>query len=86
MSNIKSRWINPKRKKPLYGYWSYVWSADKFVITLDKTDSITGMRKSFSTYNDEPEWGDWKLDRGWERKEIEKLKNQRKNKKGFENG
>ena len=55
----KGTWKNGK--KTVTGIWLYNWSADTFSIILDSKDSITGQQRSFTTCNDTPEWGNWKL-------------------------
>lgn len=54
-------WKHPKRKRKLTGEWKYV-GGDKFIIFLDKKDSITGRDKVVEAYGDKPEWDDWKLE------------------------
>lgn len=58
----KATWVNGKRK--LTGTWKYVYGSDRFVIWLDKRDSITGRDRSLIVSGYTPEWGNWKLVRG----------------------
>lgn len=60
-------WRHPKRKKDLTGEWKYL-GGDRFVICLDKIDSVTGQNKVLTVYGDAPEWDKWKLVR---EKEVE---------------
>lgn len=56
----EATWTNGKRT--VKGRWDYYRPGDFFTITLDQRDSITGQRtKTFRSYRDEPEWGNWKL-------------------------
>ena len=55
----KAKWGNGKRI--VEGHWQYNWSSDTFTIWLDQKDRTTGQDKIFTTHNDTPEWGNWKL-------------------------
>lgn len=55
----RGTWANGKRT--VTGHWSYSWASDRFYITLDTKDRITGTNKQVVTYGDSPEWGKWKL-------------------------
>ena len=57
----KAAWTNGKRR--VTGYWQYHWASDRFVITLDTRDRITGRPKVVIASGDAPEWGNWKLER-----------------------
>lgn len=58
-SATKAIWSNGK--KTATGCWSYNRSSDLFTIRLDSIDRITGRQRIFTTSNDHPEWGNWKL-------------------------
>ena len=53
-------WKHPKRKRTLTGEWQYL-GEDRFIIRLDKIDSITGSYKTIIAYGDTPEGDKWKL-------------------------
>lgn len=56
----EATWVNGKKR--VSGRWSYYRPSDVFVIELDQRDRITGSRsKIFTTHNDTPEWGNWKI-------------------------
>lgn len=55
----KATWKNGKQI--ITGSWKYAESSECFCIILDTKDRITGENKSFITYNDKPEWGNWKI-------------------------
>ncbi len=57
----RARWINGR--KSILGWWTYNWAADRFHIELDSRDPITGGIRKMTVAGDEPEWGNWKLDR-----------------------
>ena len=57
----KGRWRNGDQV--IDGHWQYNWASDTFSIRLDSRDPITGLTRSFTVYGDEPEWGNWKLER-----------------------
>lgn len=59
MNNTPGIWVNGK--KTLTGEWRYNWNSGSFTIWLDSKDRITGEYRVLTTYNDEPEWGNWKL-------------------------
>lgn len=64
-----ARWINGT--KYIYGKWSYNRHCDKFHISLDSSKNTIGIRNhDFDTYNDSPEWGNWKLDKNYKGKDI----------------
>jgi len=52
-------WTNGKQK--VSGFWSYHWPSNRFVIELNSTDRLTGMRRRMTVAGDHPEWGNWKL-------------------------
>lgn len=52
-------WVNGKRR--VTGHWTYHWAPDRFTITLDQKDRITGENKRLVVAGDKPEWGNWKL-------------------------
>jgi len=58
----KATWKNGKRK--VSGSWEYNWASDTFTISLDSFDRVTGRQRCFTVHGDEPEWGNWKLERG----------------------
>lgn len=55
----EATWVNGKKK--LKGRWYYSWGPNKFWISLDSKDPITGEFRRFDVYGDSPEWGKWKL-------------------------
>ncbi len=57
----RAEWVNGKRK--ISGMWCYSSITQRFYVTLDMKDRITGQRKSFEFAGDSPEWGNWKLQR-----------------------
>lgn len=54
----KATWKNGKKK--VTGHWIYNWAADSFTIILNSKDPITNRERIINTYNDVPEWGNWK--------------------------
>ncbi len=54
----KATWVNGKKK--VTGYWTYIWASDRFFISLNSKDGITGIRREFVVSGDPPEWGNWK--------------------------
>lgn len=58
----EATWTNGKTE--LKGRWQYNWGSYTFTIEIDKKDPITGSRtRNFTTHNDTPEWGKYKLKR-----------------------
>jgi hypothetical protein len=55
----EATWTNGKRR--ITGWYIYHWPSDRFHITLDYRDRITGQSPSIITTRDKPEWGNWKL-------------------------
>jgi hypothetical protein len=53
----QAKWTDGTRT--IDGWWEYVWQSDCFFIILEKTRGHAERR--FKTYNDEPEWGSYKL-------------------------
>lgn len=51
-------WVNGKKR--ITGAWLYNWASERFLIVLDSTDKVTGMRRRIVTDNDTPEWGNWR--------------------------
>ena len=52
-------WENGNRS--VSGNWVFNWAANRFVITLDQKDRVTGQPRMVYAYGDYPEWGNWKL-------------------------
>jgi len=61
-SSSRACWHNGKRV--VRGSWNYNWSSDRFSISLRDRAGTRNM--DFTTCNDHPEWGDWKLIRNTE--------------------
>lgn len=55
----KAVWTNGK--KSITGNWIYYRHNDRFFISLDSKDPITGRRRELAVAGDHPEWGKWKL-------------------------
>lgn len=60
MAGARATWRHPKRARLQAGEWEYNRSGGYFVIRLDSEDPVTGQRRVFTTYNDTPDWGEWK--------------------------
>lgn len=62
MASKKATWTNGNKKQT--GSWTYIWHRDTFAIHLDSKDPVSGRQREFYTSNeDSPEWGNWKLQR-----------------------
>ncbi len=57
----KGVWLNSKTNKKVTGFWEWYWPGQFFKISLDQRDSVTGLRRNFRSYNEKPEWGNFKL-------------------------
>jgi hypothetical protein len=55
----EATWVNGPQK--VTGRWAYRWASDRFYISLDRVDRITGQKKQIVVCGDRPEWGRWKL-------------------------
>lgn len=50
-------------KKTVTGEWRYNTQNDTFTILLDSIDSVTGNQRTVVSYDDQPEWNGWKLEK-----------------------
>ncbi len=53
-----------KGKRTIKGFWDYNWAANNFQVVINVRDALSGAKsRSFTVYDDTPEWNGWKLQR-----------------------
>lgn len=50
-----------KGLETITGSWHYNWAADRFSISLDSVDEVTGCQRKFLVAGEAPEFNGWEL-------------------------